>query len=61
MISFFGAPGGIRTLNLLFRRQLLFPIELRARPLRGATTVLAYSVLSFRWNASLRKDLWVGS
>ena len=31
-LSFYGAPGEIRTPDLLVRSQLLYPAELRARP-----------------------------
>ncbi len=30
MICFYGLPGGTRTPDLLLRRQLLYPVELRA-------------------------------
>ncbi len=43
-------PGGIRTLGLRFRKPLLYPSELQARPIRLASqpTYLSTLVRSFR-------------
>ena len=58
LLGISGAPGVIRTLDLLVRSQTLYPAELRARSCAIYCVFIALQDVSFRRRTSQNRLVW---